>query len=117
MKKNNTAIPENYLEKIPSRPEAIKWSTGDDGIVTLEIENKGVFNRIAQKIFKRPKVSYIHLDKTGSFIWPQIDGKRSITDLGVSVEEEFGDEAHPLYERLATYFRILDSYGFIDWVK
>lgn len=110
-------IPENYLEKIPARPDSINWSTGDDGIVTLEIENKGVFNRIAQKLFRRPKISYIHLDETGSFLWPLLNGERTITDLGVLVEEKFGEDSHPLYERLATYFKILDSYGFIDWVK
>lgn len=117
MKKKKVVIPENYLEQIPARPESIKWSMGDNGIVTLEIENKGFANRIAQKLFKKPKISYIHLDETGSFLWPLLDGEKNITDLGVLVEEHFGEKAHPLYERLATYFRILDSYGFIDWVK
>lgn len=117
MKKKQTVIPANYLEKIPVRPESIKWSTDKDGIVTLEIENKGIANRIAQVLFKKPKVSFIHLDKTGSFLWPLMDGRRSITALGELVEEKFGEEAHPLYERLATYFRILESYGFVDWVK
>ncbi|MBQ7828318.1 MAG: PqqD family protein [Clostridia bacterium] len=117
MKKNQVVIPENYLERIPARPESMKWSTGDDGIVTLEIENKGVFNRIAQKLFRRPRISYIHLDETGSFLWPILDGEKSITDLGVLVDEKFGEASHPLYERLATYFKILDSYGFINWIK
>ncbi len=117
MKKKKVVIPENYLEKIPARPESIKWSSDDGGIVTLEIENKGIANRIAQKLFKRPKISYIHLDETGSFLWPLFDGKKNITDLGVLVEERFGEASHPLYERLATYFRILDSYGFISWVE
>ena len=31
------------------------------------------------------------------------------------MEAEFGEEAHPLYERLARYFQILDSYRFIEW--
>ena len=117
MKKKQIVIPKNYLEKIPARPETMNWSVDDKGIVTLEIENKGIANRIAQKLFRRPKVSYIHLDEMGSFLWPLFDGERTITDLGVLVEEKFGEEAHPLYERLATYFKILDSYGFVDWVK
>ena len=53
--------------------------------------------------------------KMGSFIWPLLDGKINITELGKLVEKEFGDEAQPLYERLAQYFRILDSYHFIEW--
>ena len=79
----------------------------------MEIENKGIFNKIAQKVFKKPKISYIHLDEFGSFIWLLIDGQMCITDIGVLVEEHFGEKAYPLYERLAKFFQILESYGFI----
>ncbi len=115
MKKKPIIIPENYLERVPCRPASISWTTDDEGIVTLEIENVGWANRIAQKLFGRPKVSYIHLDKMGSFVWPLMDGKMTITELGKLVDEHFGEEAHPLYERLARYFQILDSYHFIEW--
>lgn len=110
-------LDKNYLEKIPVHPEGIPWKTDENGIVTLEIENKGAMNKIAQKLFKKPKVSYIHLDKTGSFVWPLIDGKKTITELGKEVDAHFGEEAHPLYERLATFFNILDSYKFISWIE
>lgn len=106
---------ENYLERIPVRKETISWKTDETGIVTLEIENKGVFNLIIQKLFKKPRISYVHLDETGSFVWPLIDGERSITELGRAVSAEFGEKAEPLYERLAKYFQILDSYSFIEW--
>ena len=115
MAKKKIVISKNYLEKVPIRPEEIKWSVDDNGIVTLEIENKGWANKIAQKFFKRPKISYVRLDKLGSFIWPIIDGEKTIIDIGEFVDKEFGEESHPLYERLAQYFKILDSYHFINW--
>lgn len=104
---------ENYLEKTPIRNTLLKWSADKDGIVTLEIENTGIYNRIAQKLFKKPKVSYIHLDLIGSFVWPLIDGEKNIIELGKPVSERFGDDAEPLYERLAKFFQILESYNFI----
>ena len=107
----------NFLEQIPVKNEKIGWSTDEKGVVTLEIENKGFFNRLAQKLFKKPKVSYVHLDEMGSFIWPIIDGKSDITAIGKAVDEHFGEKAHPLYERLAQYFSILKSYGFVDFKK
>ena len=116
MKKKQKNSKENYLERIPKRPEKYAYTIGEDGIVTLEIENKGVFNKIAQKFFKKPKISYVHLDEMGSFIWPIMDGKMDITEIGKLVDKEFGEKAHPLYERLAKYFQILDSYGFVEWV-
>lgn len=105
----------NYLEKIPFRQPQLEWSEGKDGKVTLSIENKGVMNRIAQKLFKKPKISYVHLDEMGSFLWPLLDGEKNLIELGKLVSEQFGEKANPLYERLAKYFQILESYRFIEW--
>ena len=103
----------NFLEFIPVRNPDINWSTDEKGKVTLEIQNKGIFNRIAQKLFKKPKISFIHMDETGSFVWPLIDGKRTVFIIGEAVREKFGDAAEPLYERLSKFFKILESYGFV----
>ena len=113
MKKKNNS--QNYLERVPKRPVKIGWKVDETGIVTLEIENTGFVNRIAQKFLKKPKISYIHLDENGSFVWQIIDGEKSIIDLGKEVETKFGEKAMPLYERLAKFFQILDSYGFVEW--
>lgn len=115
MKKKKIVISKNYLEKIPQRAEGIAWSQNEKGEVTLEIENKGWVNRIAQAFFKRPKVSHIHLDEMGNFIWPLIDGEKDIIALGELVKERFGEKAEPLYERLARYFQILESYKFVSF--
>lgn len=115
--KKKQKITGNYLEKIPVRSEHIVWSQSEDKKVTLDIENKGLFNTIAQKLFNKPRISHIHLDSIGSFVWPLIDGKRSIMEIGEMVEAELGEKAHPTYERLAKFFQILDSYGFIKWIE
>lgn len=115
MKKKKNVISENYLEQIPMRPETISWSTDEKGIVTLDIENTGVMKRIAQKLFRKPKVTHVHLDETGSFVWPLLDGEKNIIELGEIVKEHFGEKAEPLYPRLAKYFQILDSYHFLKW--
>lgn len=105
----------NYLEKIPVRSPHLKWTWADDGKVTLEIENTGFFNRLAQRFFGKPKISYVHLDNTGSFLWPLIDGEKNILVLGEDLKESFGEAAEPLYERLAKFFQILESYSFITF--
>ena len=105
----------NYLDKIPIRNEKIAWSADKEGIVTLAIENKGFFHFLAQKLLKKPPVTYVHLDKTGSFVWPLLDGEQDIHQLGQKVDAQFGEAAQPLYERLVKYFQILESYNFIKW--
>lgn len=106
-------INENYLDKIPVISEKLSCKVNDDGIVTLAQENTGIMNKIAQKLFKKPKISYIHLDELGSFIWQLIDGETSIFKMGEPVKERFGEKAEPLYPRLAKYISILESYGFV----
>lgn len=115
MKKNKNT--ENYLERIPVRRASIGFSKNDAGIVTLKIENKGAFNFIAQKLFKKPRISYIHLDEQGSFVWLNIDGKSDIVAVGEKVKARFGEKSEPLYERLAKFFQILESYGFVNFIK
>lgn len=115
MKKKNI-ISENYLENIPSRHHDINWKTDENGAVTLEIKNTGWANKIAQKLFGKPEISYVHLDELGSFIWPIIDGEKNLTEIGIIVKEHFGNKAEPLYERLAKFFQILKSYNFIYFI-
>ena len=116
MKKKNI-INENYLEKCPVISDSIAWTLENDGLVTISIENKGIFNKLAQKLLKKPKISYVHLDEFGSCVWQLIDGQRNIIKIGELFLEKFGDKANPLYERLAKYFQILDSYGFIKYIE
>ena len=89
--KINKNSSENYLEKIPLKNPEIQWTADENGIVTLQVENKGVANKIAQKLLKKPKISYIHLDENGSFIWPLIDGEKDIIAVGELVKEHFGE--------------------------
>ena len=113
MKKNIKE--ENYLERKPICKNGLNWSKDESGNVTLEMENKGVANRIMQKLIKKPKTSYIHLDEMGSFVWPLMDGEKDILEIGKFVEEHFGEKANPLYERLSQYFKTLEKYNFIEY--
>ncbi len=113
--KKKEKISKNYLEKIPARKSGLEWTADSEGNVTLNIQNTGIFNKVAQKLFKKPPVTYVHLDEHGSFVWQIADGERDISSLGDDVKEKFGDVAEPLYPRLAKFFQILNSYGFIEW--
>ena len=72
----------NYLDYVPMHNEdKYPFQTDDNGAVTIMVENKGVFNKIAQVVFRKPRISKIHLDEMGNFIWPYIDGARTIYDI------------------------------------
>ena len=105
----------NYLDKIPERNSNFKWSENDEGIVNLEVQNRGVFHFIAQKLLKKPPITFVHLDEFGSFVWNNTNGSMSVYEIGKKVQEKFGENANPLYERLVKFFNILESYSFITW--
>ena len=102
----------NYLDLIPERAEEISWEE-KEGSIILRVENTGIFNRIAQKLFKRPRYTSVHMDRYGSFLWPLIDGEKTVMELAKLQKEAFGDEVEPLYPRIVKYFQIVESYHFV----
>ena len=113
-KKKAKPLDANYLERIPVRAD-LRWETDEDGRVTLFVHNKGAMKKLTQLLLGKPEYTQVHLDETGSFVWPLIDGEASIHALGEPVRERFGEQAEPLYPRLAKFFQILESYHFISF--
>ena len=108
----------NYLDLIPQRAETLRWHTDEaTGLITLEVENTGVFNTIAQKVFHKPRTTQVHLDETGSYLWPLIDGQKTVAQLADCMKQQFGEKAEPLYPRIIKYFQIVESYHFIFFLK
>ncbi len=104
---------ENYLEKVPTISGSLDWIE-TNGLVTVIQENKGFYNKLAQKFFSTPKVSHIDLDEHGSFIWLCIDGRRNLIEIGEMVKEEFGEDAEPLYPRLIKFMQVLLEVKYIE---
>ena len=111
---NRNKVAANYLDLTPHKTGRCSETKTESGEVVLLVENKGIFNTIAQKLFKKPRTTQIHLDGLGNFVWQHIDNKRSVNAIAKLVEEEFGDKAQPLYPRIVKYFQILESYEFVS---
>lgn len=105
---------ENYLEFVFVKKDGLKYEENSNGEYTIFVENKGVFNKIMQKLLGKPKVSQIHLEEFGNFIWKQIDGNQTVLQVSEKVNEHFGEKAEPLIPRLVQYFKILQDNGFIE---
>jgi hypothetical protein len=105
----------NYLDKIPSRSEKYDWEVDEHQEVTILVENKGPLNRIAQMFLKKPKFSQVQLEEVGSFIWFRMDGKRSVNEIAQLMQQELGEEAEQLDDRLVRNLQTLKSHGFIQF--
>ncbi|MCI9125905.1 MAG: PqqD family protein [Eubacterium sp.] len=105
----------NYLDNIPKTNK--KWEETKEGVVEITVENKGVYHKIAQKIFKKPRYSYIKLDEFGSCVWMQIDGEKTIYEIGQILKTKHEKAAEQLYERLSKFIGILEHNNYIVFTK
>ena len=85
-----------------------------DGIITVLIEWKGFYHKIAQKLFRRPRVSDIRLDELGSFVWNAVDGKKDVHQISKELEQQFPKMGKPV-PRLIKYLEILHDNHLIYW--
>lgn len=107
----------NFMDFIPVCNPCYTWDADRKGTVTVHMVNKGFYNWIAQKFFKRPRISHITLDEYGSYVWQQMDGKRNVFEISKLVSAQFGEQAEPVVPRLVKYIQILYQNKFIGYVK
>lgn len=103
----------NFLELVFERNAQYEWRTDETGLVTVFIENKGMFHWIFQKILGKPRISQVHMEEIGSYIWRELDGRKTVLEIGQGLGGHFGEKAMPLYERLTIYIRQLLACGFL----
>ena len=111
-KNKNQQKPENVLEFSPFH--AIEWEENDDNTVTII---KPKFQNVLLVKFLLPLLKYknfkIQLDDFGSWVWLQIDGKKTVLQIGDIMLQEFGDKAEPVYQRLGLFINLLLRQKFI----
>ena len=114
MSKKSKKNEKNYLDFIPVKNPDIEYETDENGIVTVFIEWKGFYHKIAQKIFRRPRVSDIKMDKSGSFVWNAIDDEKDVHQLSKEMESEFPKMEKSL-SRLIKFLEIMKDNNLIYW--
>lgn len=107
----------SYDECIPIRRNNHSFEVDEEGKVTIVRENKGFFNRLLQLLKLKPTHTNIHLEGQGNTVYPLIDGKRTIKEIGDLVREKHKEESEPVYERLIQFLNVLESNGFIYYKK
>lgn len=113
-------LPSNYMDIVFVRSERCPWRMKDEpensqtsGIVEVDMENRGFFNAIAQKFFKRPRISHISLDKYGSALWLALDGTATVNDVLSKMNAAFPEESEKMLNRVVQFLATLEMHKFI----
>jgi len=104
---------DNYLCYIPKKKHQ-QWELRN-GKVFLLFEHDKAAEKFARWLVKKPYASDIELDEPGSKVWSYIDGQSTVFEIAGRMQEEFGDEFDPRYQRLIAYLNYLNKKGWISF--
>lgn len=107
-------VSRNYMDSVYVPKEGQVWREKEDGSIEVDMEHKGFYHWIAQKLFHRPRVSHIGLDQYGSALWRGMDGSHTVYDLVLLMEEQFPEEQERMLDRVVTFMRTLEINHFIQ---
>ena len=82
----------------------LNYKIDDNGIVTVLEKQDHKIQKFFRKLkFKIPLYKEITLDEISSEVFRQIDGIKTVKEIGECLEVKFGDKVNPLYERLLVF--------------
>lgn len=97
----------NLLDLKPAR--RVEWEdVGEDRVVLLvpkfshRFWVKWLLPRLRKPFFR------VKLDEYGTLVWKLCDGETTVLEIGEQMRERFGDDAEPLYDRLAVFIKRLE---------
>ena len=82
----------------------LNYKIDDNGIVTVLEKQDHKIQKFFRKLkFKIPLYKEITLDEISSEVFLQIDGDKTVKEIGDNLEKKYGEKVNPLYERLLIF--------------
>lgn len=72
-------------------------------VIVMEKQDYKVQRFFRRLKFKIPMYKEITLDEYSSEVFIQIDGSKTVKEIGKNLEVKFGEKVQPLYERLLVF--------------
>lgn len=100
---------EDVLNLVFKISDTLEYEVDKDGIVTILEKQDHKIQKFFRKLkFRIPEYKKISLDEYGSYIFLQVDGKKTVKVIGESLEAKYGEKAYPLYERLLLFLNHIE---------
>ena len=113
-KKPRLPTAEEFLQFIPKRLD-FEWSTNDEGLVELKVPKfKSNLGKSFCKVIKKDDKFSANLDKIGSLVWKNCDGKQTVKQILEKLKKEFANEEN-IDQRLFLFLSQMKSLNYIDY--
>lgn len=106
MRTKTKAGERNLLDVVFQVSDRIAYEVDENGIVTVLEKQDHPIQRFFRKLkVKIPAYRRISLDAYGSYVFLQVDGSKTVRQIGEALQEKFGETVNPLYERLSLFLQ------------
>lgn len=112
-KKHRLPTVDEFLMFIPKRAE-LEWSTNKEGFVEIKTPKfKSNLGKSFCKVIKKDDSFTANMDKLGSLVWNNCDGRKNVGEILRLLEKEFPKEEN-LDQRLILFLQQMHSLNYIN---
>jgi len=111
-KKYRPPTVEEILQCRPMRAD-YEWSTNSEGLVEIKVPKfQSNFGKSFCKIIKKDDTFTANMDKIGSIVWKNSDGKKSVKDILKILKKKFPKEDN-IDQRLFLFLQQMQNLNYI----
>jgi len=104
---------DEFLKFTPKRLE-LEWNTTEGGLVVIKVPKfESNFGKSFCKLTRKDNTFNANMDKIGSLIWKNCDGKNSVKDILEMVKKEFPNE-EDIDQRLFLFLQQMQALHYIS---
>jgi len=116
-KKKQRYQPPTVDEMLQFRPKRLdfEWSTNKEGLVEIKVPKfQSNFGKSFCNIIKKDNKFTANMDKIGSIVWKNSDGKTTVKKILEVIKKEFPDENNT-DQRLFLFIQQMGSLGYLNY--
>ena len=111
-KKSRLPTAEEFLSFVPNRAE-LKWTTNDDDLVEITVPKfKSNIGKSLCKLVRKDQNLIAKMDKIGTVVWKNSDGKKTVKDIFEILKKKFPKEEN-LDQRLFLFLSQMRTLNYI----
>jgi len=104
---------EEFLQYRPKKAE-FEWSTNEEGLVEIKVPKfKGNLGKSFCKLIRKGDNFIANMDRIGSIVWKNSDGRNTVKDILEILRKEFPKEEN-LDQRLFLFLQQMQSLNYIN---
>lgn len=115
-KGNKPRLPtvDEFLTFIPKRND-YQWYVNDEGLVEIKVPKfKSDLGKSFCRLIKKDEHFIAKMDKIGTIVWQNSDGKTTVAEILKKLKKEFPDE-EDIDQRLFLFLQQIKDLNYIDY--